>query len=225
MLPFIASRGHDTIDRVVLSHGDSDHVGGYRRLAESVVVRSTLANGTVGAHRPDAACAAGGGWTWSGVSFEILYPFDGGSGFDNAHSCVVRIEGSGGSVLLTGDIESGAERVLVARMADRLAADVLVVPHHGSATSSTPAFLDAVSPSVALFSATEFGRFPLPDPRVLSRYTDAGIATFSTSRCGAITVDVPAYQEPRVARLERESRRHYWHTERGPCGRGPPSGH
>ena len=219
VLPFLASRGHRAVDRVVLSHGDSDHIGGYPRLAESVAVMSMVANGSVGPHRPDTECAAGGRWTWDGVSFEVLYPFDGASGFDNAHSCVVRIDGSGGSVLLTGDIERAAERTLVARLANRLAADVLVVPHHGSATSSTPAFIDAVAPSIALFSASESGRFRLPAPRVLSRYADAGVATYSTSRCGAVTVEVPASGEPRVAGLEREARRRYWHAA-GPACRG-----
>ena len=224
VLPFLAGRGHHAIDRVVLSHGDSDHVGGYPRLARSVAVMSMVANGAVGSHRPDARCAAGGRWTWDGISFEVLHPFDGASGFDNAHSCIVRIDGSGGSVLLTGDIERSGERTLVARLADRLDADVIVVPHHGSATSSTHEFIHAVSPSIALISASESGRFRLPDPRVLSRYVDAGVATYSTSRCGAVTVEFPASGEPRVARLEREARRRYWHVAGPACRGGKSSG-
>ena len=224
VLPFLASRGHGTVDRVVLSHGDADHIGGYRRLAESVVVASMAANGPVGSHRPDSECAAGLRWVWDGVSFEVLYPFDGRSGFANAHSCVIRIEGSGGSTLLTGDIESAAERTLVARRSRRLAADVLVVPHHGSATSSTREFLDAVSPSIALFSSSEHGRHRLPDARVLARYEDAGAATFGTSRCGAVTVDFPAHREARVTGLEREARRRYWHATDLPCRGASPSG-
>ena len=213
VLPYLASRGHDVVDRVVLSHGDSDHTGGYRRLAESVTVLSMVANGAVGAHRPDSACVAGGRWTWDGVRFEVLFPFAGGAGFDNAHSCVVRIEGSGGSVLLTGDVERAGERALVARLGSGLAADVLVVPHHGSATSSTREFVRAVSPSIALFSARRRGRFDLPHPAVVSRYAGAGVATVSTSRCGAVTVEFPAQGEPRIAGLEREARRRYWHAE------------
>ena len=224
VLPYLARRGHDTIDRVVLSHGDSDHVGGYRRLAESVAVTSMVANGPVESHRPDSECAAGRRWEWDEVSFEVLYPFDGSSGFDNVHSCVIRIEGSGGSTLLTGDIESAGEQALVARREDGLATDVLVVPHHGSATSSTPGFLDAVSPSIAIFSAAEHGRFRLPHPGVVSRYADAGVAMYSTSRCGAITVDFPANREPRIARFEREAQRRYWHARDLSCRGRTPSG-
>ena len=185
VLPYLAHRGRDAVDRVVLSHGDSDHVGGYRRLAGSVAVASLVANGTVGPHRPDLQCVAGRRWTWDGVVFEVLYPFDGGSGFDNAHSCVLRIEGEGGSLLLTGDVEREGERALVDRLGGALAADVLVVPHHGSATSSTPRFIAAVSPSIALFSAAERGRFRLPHPRrrrALRGCRDRGVPHFALRR-------------------------------------------
>ena len=220
VLPYLAWRGHAGVDRVVLSHGDSDHVGGYRRLAESLEIASTLANGPVDPYRPDSACTAGRRWDWDGVSFEVLYPFDGHSGFDNDHSCVVRVEGSGGSALLTGDVEAGGERALVARLGEGLATDVLVVPHHGSATSSTRGFLDAVSPSIALFSAAEHGRFRLPHPEVLSRYVDAGVATYTTSRCGAVTIKFAAGGEPRIVRLEREHDRRYWQARVARCRSG-----
>ena len=223
VLPYLARQGHAFVDLVVLSHGDADHVGGYRRLAEAVTVGAMVANGAVDAHRPDFDCTAGRRWDWDGVSFEVLYPFVEAPGFDNAHSCVVRIEGSGGSVLLTGDIERGAERALVVRSGRRLASDVLVAPHHGSTTSSTRRFLDAVAPSIGLFSASEHGRFRLPHPDVVSRYDRAGITTYSTSRCGAVTVEFPAGKEPQIARFERETGRRYWHVRDGPCRGEPPA--
>ena len=221
VLPYLARRGHDSVDRVVLSHGDADHVGGYRRLAGAVPIGVTIANGAVGPHEPDLACEVGTEWDWDGVSFEVLHPFRERTGFDNAHSCVIRIAGSGGSVLLTGDIESDGERALVARSGSRLAADVLVAPHHGSTTSSTRRFLESVSPSIGIFSASEHGRFRLPHPDVVSRYVRAGVATFSTSRCGAVTVEFRAGGEPRIARVEREAGRRYWHVPDRPCRGGP----
>ena len=217
VLPYLAGHGHHTVHRVVLSHGDADHIGGYARLADSLAIETMVANGPVGSHRPDLDCTARRYWDWDGVSFEVLYPFDERPGFDNAHSCVVRIEGPGGSALLTGDLEKGGEQALVARSAHRLATDVLVVPHHGSTTSSTRPFIDSVSPSIALFSASEHGRFRLPHPDVVSRYAEAGIATYSTSRCGAVTIEFPADAEPHVARLERERGRRYWHVRGLPC--------
>ena len=220
VLPYLARQGRDRVDRVVLSHGDADHVGGYGRLAGAVPIEAMVANGAVGSHEPDLECTAGTGWDWDGVSFEVLYPLRERTGFDNAHSCVIRIEGSGGSVLLTGDIESDGERVLVARSGPHLAADVLVAPHHGSTTSSTRRFLESVSPSIAIFSASEHGRFRLPHPDVVSRYVRAGIATYSTSRCGAVTVEFPAGSEPQVARVERDVGRRYWHVSDRPCRGG-----
>ncbi len=220
VLPYLARRGRGRVDRVVLSHGDADHVGGYRRLAGALPVGAMVANGAVGGHAPDLACAAGTRWDWDGVSFEVLYPFRERTGFDNDHSCVVRVEGSGGSVLLTGDIESGGERALVARSGARLAVDVLVAPHHGSTTSSTPSFLALAAPSIGIFSASEPGRFRLPHPDVVSRYVRAGIATFSTSRCGAVTVDFRAGGAPRVTRTERDAGRRYWHAPGQPCRSG-----
>ena len=190
----------------------------------SVAVASLVANGAVGPHRPDLQCVAGRRWTWDGVVFDVLYPFDGGSGFDNAHSCVLRIEGEGGSLLLTGDVEREGERALVDRLGGALAADVLVVPHHGSATSSTPRFIAAVSPSIALFSAAERGRFRLPHPDVVARYADAGIAAFHTSRCGAVTLEFVPSRGPRIA--GSNARRSAGTGTRGACrrarGRSPP---
>ena len=217
VLPYLALRGRDRVDRVVLSHGDADHVGGYRRLAGAIPIGATVANGAAGGHEPDLACTAGTRWDWDGVSFEVLYPFRERTGFDNAHSCVVRIEGSGGSVLLTGDIESDGERLLVIRSGPRLAVDVLMAPHHGSTTSSTLPFIEAAAPSIGIFSASEHGRFRLPHPDVVSRYVGAGIATFSTSRCGAITVEFRAGGVPRVTRVERDAGRRYWHPPDQPC--------
>ena len=224
VLPYLARRGHDRVDRVVLSHGDSDHVGGFRRLVESVAVDSVVANGAVAARRPDLPCTAGHRWEWDGVSFEVLHPVDGAAGFENDHSCVIRIESPGGSALLAGDIERAAEEALVSREGRGLSSDVLVVPHHGSDTSSTPGFLDAVSPSIALSSSAMRGRFSLPHPAVAERYAGAGIEMLSTARCGAISVEISANRErpPRMSRLERVAERRYWNARDRQCRRVAP---
>ena len=226
LLPYLARRGHDGVDRVVLSHGDSDHIGGFRRLVDSIAIGSMMANGTVADRRPDSPCTAGHRWGWDGVSFEVLYPEPGAAGFDNDHSCVIRITGAGGRALLVGDIERAGERSLVAREGENLSSDVLVVPHHGSDTSSTPQFMDAVSPSLALSSSAGRGRFPLPHPDVAARYADAHIPMYSTSRCGAITVEFSARRDvpPRIAGFEREADRRYWHVPVSQCRPAPASG-
>ena len=224
VLPYLARQGHDRVDRVVLSHGDSDHVGGFRRLVESVAVDSVVANGAAATRRPDLPCTAGHRWEWDGVSFEVLHPVDGAAGFENDHSCVIRIESPGGSTLLAGDIERAAEEALVSREGRGLSSDVLVVPHHGSDTSSTPGFLDAVSPSIALSSSAMRGRFSLPHPAVAERYAGAGIEMLSTARCGGISVEISANRErpPRISRLERVAERRYWNARDRQCRRVAP---
>ena len=175
VLPYLARRGHDAVDRVVLSPRglrSRRRIRTPRRIGGSSDAWWRTARWVRTLPTSDAPRVSAG--DWDGVSFEVLYPFEATPGFDNAHSCVVRIEGAAGSVLLTGDIESGGEQVLVARLGGRLATDVLVVPHHGSATSSTRPFLESVSPAIALFSASGRGRFRLPHPAVVSRYVEGG---------------------------------------------------
>jgi competence protein ComEC len=108
-------------------------------------------------------------------------------------------------VLLTGDIEAAQEAALVQRLGGALASDVLVVPHHGSKTSSTPAFLDAVAPSWAVVQAGYRNRFGHPAPAVVARYAARGIVVVQNVACGAWTWDGDA------GRCERDARRRYWH--------------
>jgi competence protein ComEC len=128
-------------------------------------------------------------------------------------------EGKGGaSLLLTGDIEAAQETALRLRAADRLRSAGLLVPHHGSRTSSTAAFGEAVAPGVAVVQAGYRSRFGHPAPDVIERYATRGIVVVRSDRCGAWTL--PAAD---VAYCEREAARRYWHHP-GPVDpeAGPP---
>ena len=124
----------------------------------------------------------------------------------NAVSCVLRVAGANGSVLLTGDIEAAQEAALLARGA-ALASDVLLVPHHGSRTSSTAPFIAAVGARTAVVQAAYRSRFGHPAPDVVERYTARGIELVRSDRCGAWTL--PADGTPAVC--ERQAARRYWH--------------
>jgi competence protein ComEC len=128
----------------------------------------------------------------------------------NAMSCVLRVSGGGRSALLTGDIEREQEAALVALSGEALHSDVLVVPHHGSRTSSTGAFLDAVHPRIAVFQAGYRNRFGHPAPDVLARYRERGIAIRITTTCGAFHWEKRASQD---GVCERDVARRYWHHE------------
>ena len=127
----------------------------------------------------------------------------------NDVSCVVRIESPHGTVLLTGDLEARGEQELVRREPRLLKADVLLVPHHGSRTSSTPAFIAAVEPDIAVYAAGYRNRFGHPRPDIVARYESRGVRGFRTDLDGALTFTF-APDTAQAPRAEREHDRRYW---------------
>jgi competence protein ComEC len=213
--PFLRQAGWTRIDTLLVSHGDNDHIGGAPFLLRHFPVTRVL--GSAPRRLADVAaveyCQAGQGWEWDGVRFEMLSPPMPSQRDENDQSCVLRVSGADGSVLLTGDIEAPAEQRLVERYAERLASAVLVVPHHGSATSSTSAFIHRVRPRWALIPAGYRNRYRHPSPEVLRRYRERGIPTVNTADSGAIRVDFGAGNPPSAPRRYRLQNRGYWNTD------------
>ncbi|KEZ76916.1 DNA internalization-related competence protein ComEC/Rec2 [Salinisphaera hydrothermalis] len=210
VVPYLRRMGRLHVDRLMISHGDMDHIGG----APAIMAQAEVARRT-GA-KSGAPCRAGQHWRWDGVDFDVLYPTAGEAaqaGDSNEHSCVLRIHAPGASALLTGDIEAPGERALVANANGRLASDVLMVPHHGSATSSSAVLLGAAAPKVALVSAGWHNRWGFPRPSVVARYRARDIPLFNTATAGALLVDWPAPHQPRVARW-RDRHRRFWQQPR-----------
>jgi competence protein ComEC len=205
----------ERLDRVIISHQDSDHSGGARSVlkmqAQADVLTSIPSDHLLRTIRPMQTCMAGQRWQWDGVHFSVLHPQAGDYAKKlkpNALSCVLRIESASGTgALLLADIEAAQESQLVQSGVD-LKSDWLLVPHHGSATSSTPAFLKAVSPSVAWVQAGYRNRFGHPRPDVMVRYELQGIRVFQSVLCGASIwkSDAPEHME-----CERENQKRYWH--------------
>ncbi|WP_307648059.1 DNA internalization-related competence protein ComEC/Rec2 [Variovorax boronicumulans] len=206
----------ERLDMLLLSHRDTDHTGGASAVLamqpRAALLSSIEATHPLQALRPTQRCAAGQRWTWDGVSFEVLHPFDTDyRSFTrpNAVSCVLRIGNGRATVLLAGDIERLQEAALVARTAQaHLRADVLLVPHHGSKTSSSEALLDAVRPRIALVQAGYRNRFGHPAGEVVARYTERGARLVESARCGAAHW---ASERPAELACERERRARYWH--------------
>jgi competence protein ComEC len=124
------------------------------------------------------------------VRFEFLHPQPGWEAARrNNQSCVLRVAAGGAAMLLTGDIERAAEAVLVR---ENLKADVLLVPHHGSRTSSSDGFIAAVAPRWAVVPAGYRNRFGHPARDVLERYAAAGVHVLQTDRDGAVRVVLKA---------------------------------
>ncbi|MBL8323746.1 MAG: ComEC/Rec2 family competence protein [Rubrivivax sp.] len=258
LVPLLRWRGERQVDHLLLSHRDTDHVGGAGSLLAALPVRAVSSSLDVGhplvtralaAGATHMRCEAGQRWQWDGVHFEVLHP----SATDhaqpglrpNALSCVLRVTGAGGAAagaLLTGDIEAPQEARLAAvasmpsmpsaavaapaagaasgvsaaaaapaEPASALRAGFMLVPHHGSRTSSSDAFVDAVAPQVVLVQAGYRSRFGHPAPDVAARYERRGIALLRSDRCGALT-----WRSDASLRCERPAARRYWHHPAAP---------
>jgi len=250
LLPLLRALGVAELDQLLLSHRDSDHVGGAASLAAGLPVRELRSSlePAHGLHRlfpRSLPCQAGQRWSWDGVSFELLHPspeqLRTQALKSNDLSCVLRVRSRGSadaparSALLMGDLEAGQELDLLRRLGsqgrqghgeavtENLRAEVLLVPHHGSKTSSTPELLAAVAPRLAIIQAGYRNRFGHPALPVLARYQAAGIEVFNSPDCGAWRwrSDRP----PEQASCQRELGRRYWHRQAPgrPDLAGPPA--
>lgn len=175
------------IDMLIVSHADSDHAGGRNGLLQEVSA-SQLWSGTpeqLGEEKPYLPCRAGMQWRWDGVSFKVLWPDFSDLRQDNNRGCVVLMEAGNKRLLLTADIEKHAEAGLLKSGSD-LHADALLAPHHGSKSSSSSEFLDAINASVVIVSAGFNNRFHHPSPSVVHRYIERGMTVFNTADIGAV---------------------------------------
>ena len=213
VVPFLRHQGIRRLDSLIVSHGDNDHIGGVNSLLAAYPT-GRLLSGTPGKLPGTAVepCRPGEQWRWDGVIFTILHPQPGGLDRGNDASCVLRIETPAGRrVLLTGDIESASEHALLQSSKGALSADILVAPHHGSKTSSSPAFVKTVNPGMVLFPAGYRNRYRFPNQDIVARYTQIGAETYDTGTGGAIRVRLGtlAGESPEIS-LYRDTQQHYW---------------
>ena len=222
VVPFLQGEGVQKLDGFIVTHDDNDHSGGMSSVFALMPV------GWFASSMPDTAliptnteqmkCYAGQNWSWDGVDFDVLHPdlqdYDDSAIKDNDRSCVLKVTSASGSLLLTGDIERKSEAALLAADPDMLKSDVLVVPHHGSKTSSTPDFVDAVAPSIAIFTVGYLNRFRHPRPETVARYQAIDSKVLRSDYQGAVTLSF--HQKQSSAQIEvspwRNQHRRYWHA-------------
>ena len=214
--PYLRAQGLARLDAMVVSHHDNDHVGGAASVIgnfELDAFLSSLPAGhpLLGLAPAPRRCAAGAAWTWDGVRFDILHPrsAEARAKKSNDLSCVLKVSAGGRSMLLTGDIERPAESELAGKAAQALASDALLVPHHGSRTSSSAELLETVRPAVAVVAVGYRNRFGHPHADVLARYRQAGVRLLRTDLEGAVTVRL-SKGNLAIESQRRENPR-YWH--------------
>ncbi|MGB1263040.1 MAG: DNA internalization-related competence protein ComEC/Rec2 [Cognaticolwellia sp.] len=215
LLPYLKHQGYSAIDGVIISHNDNDHAGGLGHLREELLVNKVIANDF--ALSPDEHCLAGQGFTWQGLSFDILSP-EQILGDKNDDSCVVVISDGRHKVLLPGDISKKQERRLLnaEQTSLKLVSDILIAPHHGSKSSSSQRFLTQVAPRYAVFSAGYLNRWQMPSKETRDRYQALNITTLNTADVGMVTFRFGQVRENDVVKKDinvnnyRQHMRPFW---------------
>ncbi|HTA65851.1 MAG TPA: MBL fold metallo-hydrolase, partial [Xanthomonadaceae bacterium] len=210
VVPTLHALGVQRLDALVVSHGDNDHSGGAESVRRSYPVALRYAPAGWPKGQDYQPCLKDAAWNWDGVTFRFLHPPQYMPYLDNDSACVLRVSGPGWAALLPADIEAIIERRLVREQPDLLRSDLLVVPHHGSLTSSTPEFIDAVAPKLALISVGLDNRFGHPKPAVVQRYVDRHIALEDTASDGLVRVRLDA-TGAHLAERTRERLLRFWH--------------
>ena len=210
--PFLRQAGIGRVDVLVLSHGDNDHAGGEALLRRELQVNARHVSDRAGlAAAPNTTlCRAGDHWRWDGVDFEYLHPANGARVADNNRSCVLKISNGVHAALLPGDIETVVESVLLAREWRALRSDLLIAPHHGSATSSSPAFIDAVAPRWVVFSVGHRNRYGFPRPEVVARYRARHIRTLRTDHAGTVSLHFGRTPDAVTIATHRSRMQRWW---------------
>lgn len=189
IIPALRSLSINHLNTIVISHGDNDHLGGLRSILSVIPTQEVMTSVPDKIHFDKIkSCVAGGEWNWDGVSFTMLYPETTQSSRGNDSSCVLKVGNQSNQLLLPGDIEKFSEAFLVKNNRDQLKSSVLIAPHHGSKTSSTDAFINAVNPSIVIFSTGYRNRYHLPHPSIVARYHHHSVRDINTVNSGYVKI-------------------------------------
>ncbi len=209
VLPFLRSRGIQHIDRLMVSHADLDHAGGVAAVTAAMPVTTILAGEPLPGLR-HSQCTADQHWTWDGVEFSVIYPGSGSAADGNDRSCVLLVSAGRFRLLLTGDIERAAEHAIL-RTGRLPPVQVATMPHHGSRTSSTAPFVQALRADYVLASAAYANRWGFPLEDVVRRWQEAGTTVLNTADSGAVQVNACAQSGLESIRAYRVLKRRIWH--------------
>jgi competence protein ComEC len=196
VVPYLRGEGIKKLDGFIVGHNDIDHSGGAASVLAQMPVgwlASSYDLAEISTTQKHMKCFAGQHWRWDSVQFTVLHPtienYDDPEIKDNNRSCVVKVTSQYGSILLTGDIEKDAELALLGANKVELAGDVLIAPHHGSKTSSTVDFVQAVNAKQTIFTVGYLNRFKHPKPKIVERYQANDSEVFRSDNAGAVSLN------------------------------------
>ncbi len=184
VLPYLQHVGIKELDKVIISHSDNDHAGGLAVLQQSIAINELIYN--VNPTKNRGICQQGRSFYWQGLTFAMLWP-ENKVAKENDDSCVLLIADGKYKVLLTGDISQKVESELI-RQYPQLQADILVVPHHGSKTSSSAEFIRQLNPTIAIVSAGFLNRWNMPVVDVVKRYQKNNVQLLNSAESGQIVL-------------------------------------
>ncbi|MCP4325857.1 MAG: DNA internalization-related competence protein ComEC/Rec2, partial [Alteromonadales bacterium] len=189
--PYLTSLGIKKLDHLIISHSDNDHAGGADSLVKHLTIYTRWAGEPLKSIYRYKQCQAGDFWQFGELNVAVLSPKQIGKN-NNNNSCVLHISDGDVSLLLTGDIDKKQERKLLDIYGEKLHSTVLIVPHHGSRSSSSEAFIKTVNPKWAVFSAGFMNHWKFPAQEVVERYEKKGIITVNSGLSGFIRFQISA---------------------------------
>lgn len=210
VVPALHALGVTRVDRLIVSHGDNDHAGGAAAVLAAFPLAAVESGEPDRLVIPSTQCLGGESWDWNGVGFRIVHPHAPLSARANDRCCVLEVRTGDNELVLTGDITSAVEEEVAGAIVPIGRHVVLQVPHHGSRTSSSEQFIDALRPELALVSAGYRNHFNHPSPGIVARYAGAGVDLLNTSQSGFVDVRFAAHRSPQIVELGRIDRHPYW---------------
>ncbi len=190
VIPVLRHRGIEQLEGVIISHSDNDHAGGQQSIRDVMQpkwIKSSQYPQDREEQRKHQPCMDGESWQWQGLDFQVVWPPKQTARAYNPHSCVIKISDSFHSILLTGDITSLSEMLMLNNHPE-LRADLLLVPHHGSRSSSTHRLLTQIGAQIAVVSVAKYNPWSLPASTVKAKYLQYNMEWIETAKAGQITI-------------------------------------
>ncbi len=210
VVPYLQSQGIRDLDMLVISHSDLDHAGGSESVMRAYpAARLVVGEALRGSESTGQLCSSGQSWNDGDIEFRFLQPPAQGRHLGNNSSCVLRVSAGNSNILFTGDIERSVERQLV-QTGVLNASTVVIVPHHGSRTSSSAEFVARLRPQLAIVSSGYQNRWGFPKPDVVARWQGSGAQVLNTADSGALSFNLCADSGLSKVERARPDQRKFW---------------